>query len=291
MSGSNSESMKQYLLDDSSSGDAPSADYLAYAGSHSDGDRLAKRKKYIVIAVVAVVGLAILIAIIGYAIAHKEEDDDKGGPNPPPPQSVPAVANQFRLPANVVPAFYDLLLRIDIDLQRPHFSGLVSITAAIRDTPMPAIVLHSLYLTIHSVNLSSSGSVIPASSYRFFTHQQVENGTQYLVIQAADGQAFNVTDSFVISVAFSRDLPTNTSSGLYGVNYTDGRNGPQLLAATQFEPVHSRRAFPNFDELQMKAVFQVTMETKQGLVALSNAPNISTEYIADGWQVSGRDTL
>jgi Peptidase M1 N-terminal domain len=274
------DSKKQYLLDDSSA-DAPSDDYLAYAGSaDSDSGRIARRKKYIIGAIIAVVTLVILIAVIGYAVVHKEDES-----NTPPPLPIPDIANQFRLPYNVQPSYYNLSLRIDLD--NLQFSGTVAITTRIVDTPMSAIVLHSLYLNILSLTLTNAGVVIPPASYAYFLYQQMENGTQYLVIQALDGLQFNVTETLIITVSFARDLPTNTSSGLYGVYYTDTRNGQRKpVAATQFEPTHSRRAFPNFDELQMKARFKVVMEVKQGLVALSNAPNISTELIADGWQVS-----
>ena len=259
---------KKYLLDDNER-EAPTDDYLAYAGSADvDSDRSAKRKKWLIGGFVVVIALAVLIGIIAYALMNKDKDK----PTTP-------IWQQWRLLKNVVPSSYNVSLRIDLDALQ--FSGTSTVAVGIADTPMDSIFLHSLYLVIDSVTVTVDGAVAPIS-YQLVG--QNETDYQYLVLTGLDKWQFPVTSLLYITTTFHRDLPNNTSSGLYATYYTSATGQQVPVAATQFEPTHSRRAFPNFDELQMKAVFNVTMEVKQGLVALTNAPNVSTTNIDSGFQ-------
>ncbi|KAK3735413.1 hypothetical protein QZH41_005488 [Actinostola sp. cb2023] len=53
------------------------------------------------------------------------------------------------------------------------------------------------------------------------------------------------------------------------------------FAATQFEDISARRAFPCFDEPALKATFNVTIAHRPDYVALSNMPIYKTETIID----------
>ena len=55
-----------------------------------------------------------------------------------------------------------------------------------------------------------------------------------------------------------------------------------MLAATQFEAPHARAAFPCFDEPEFKAIFAITLVVADGLLALSNGPEIDREKLPDG---------
>ena len=48
------------------------------------------------------------------------------------------------------------------------------------------------------------------------------------------------------------------------------------MFSTQFEPCAARRAFPCFDEPNLKASFELEVEIPDGLVALSNMPEKAT---------------
>ena len=273
------DSKRDYLLaaDSSSSGAGPSDDYIAYS-SGSDGSSSAvaagRRRKYVTAAVIGAVVCVLLVAIIGYAMWRDKTGGDADG--------VPALADSYRLPWNVLPSWYDVSLRVD--LERMEFGGRVTVGVRVVNHSMPALVLHSMLLAISNVTIHvNSGELVPAGSYKHYTYRQDELvGTQYLVIQAVDGYQFEVTDAMNVTVHFSRSLPNNTSSGLYATHYRSRDEQTVWVAATQFEPTHARRAFPCFDEPAMKAVFKVSMEVKQGLVPLSNAPQQAMPVTIDG---------
>ena len=255
----------QYLLDDSASSSAPSDDYIAYASGEdaSTAARSAVRRKYIIAGVVCVVVLVLLVAVIGYALYRKDEagSGDDG---------VPAIADSYRLPGNVVPYHYELSLRID--LASFVFGGVVTAYVRVLNNSMPAFVMHAMQLTVTDVSIVlGDNSTVPSTSYKYYTYRQDEQvGTQYLVVQGVSGYVFPVTDAMAVQVRFSRPLPTNSSSGLYATSYVNAQAQTVWVAATQFEPTHARRAFPCFDEPGMKATFKVALEVGTGLVALSN---------------------
>ena len=64
--------------------------------------------------------------------------------------------------------------------------------------------------------------------------------------------------------------------GFYRSSYVDlETNTTKTIATTQFESTDSRRAFPNFDEPALKAVFTVALGRHRDMITLSNM-NIET---------------
>src|SRR4029078_5000680 len=76
--------------------------------------------------------------------------------------------------------------------------------------------------------------------------------------------------------------------GYYRSTFVDESGVQRVLARTQFEAPHARRAFPCFDEPEFKATFSITLVVADGLLAISNGPEIGRESLGDG---RGRDHL
>jgi puromycin-sensitive aminopeptidase len=70
--------------------------------------------------------------------------------------------------------------------------------------------------------------------------------------------------------------------GFYRSTYKDADGVEQVIATTQFEATDARRAFPCWDEPDLKATFAVTLIVDENLVAISNAEEISAEPVAGG---------
>lgn len=114
-------------------------------------------------------------------------------------------------------------------------------------------------------------------------------------------QEMNVGETYVVMIKFT-GLIKETLSGYYRCSYKkengekewvgDGYRVKRFnltkfyffrwLSVTQFEPTDARRAFPCFDEPDMKATFDINMLHRKKYRAISNAPAVSiTEMWVD----------
>ncbi|KAJ8682247.1 hypothetical protein QAD02_018039 [Eretmocerus hayati] len=135
------------------------------------------------------------------------------------------------------------------------------------------LILHIQNLTVKSCELF--GSENPPDCIRskpgddnyeegFFTiEKNLEPGTDYTLI-----------------VNFKGSLSTDMQ-GFYRSSYKDKKGNPVLVAATQFEPTHARRAFPCFDEPEMKARFDVSITHYKDYSVLFNTRKIKTSKLSE----------
>ena len=70
--------------------------------------------------------------------------------------------------------------------------------------------------------------------------------------------------------------------GFYRSTYEGPDGEAEVIATTHFEATDARRAFPCWDEPDLKAVFGVTLIVRRDLTALSNGPEIEREPLEDG---------
>lgn len=94
---------------------------------------------------------------------------------------------------------------------------------------------------------------------------------------------YNVTEmmvagnEYLILIDFKGDLNT-IGHGYYRSSYFDMKDQKKKwVASTHFEPTDARRAFPCFDEPEMKATFEISIGHHKELNALSNMPIKFTE--------------
>src|SRR6185436_5152914 len=70
--------------------------------------------------------------------------------------------------------------------------------------------------------------------------------------------------------------------GFYRSTFKGADGQTHVMAATQFEAVDARRAFPCWDEPALKAVFGVTLVVPDGYTAISNTAPVREESVGDG---------
>ncbi|XP_063151469.1 leucyl-cystinyl aminopeptidase [Candoia aspera] len=176
----------------------------------------------------------------------------------------------FRLPGAIVPVHYDIVLQPNLTTMR--FTGSVRITVDVIQV-ITHIILHSSKLNITKVTLASLGSSQPKPAD--FLEYPMNDQIAIIAPEALlAGQRYN------ISMEYSSNL-SDTYSGFYKIAFKNN-NLTSWLAATQFEPLSARAAFPCFDEPALKATFQVKVKREQQHCVLSNMPKTSSNRLANG---------
>jgi len=175
-------------------------------------------------------------------------------------------APQGRLPDGVRPLHY--AIDLEIDPAQTHFTGEVRISVETQ-SPLHHIWLHGQDLEILEARVLRTGEEPRSARWR----EVGQRGVAALELAAAlpPGPA---TIALRYRAPFATDL-----AALYHVE-VDGDH----YAATQFEAIEARRAFPCFDEPAFKTPFDVTLTVAKDHVAVANTPVESKEILPDGRQ-------
>jgi puromycin-sensitive aminopeptidase len=175
-------------------------------------------------------------------------------------------ANPYRLPRSVVPERYELTL--EPDLQRARFDGEVVVSATVAE-PTSEIVLNAIELEIHEATVGGSPAQVRLD-------EETERAFLTVDEELAPGP-------ISIHIRYSGIL-NDKLAGFYRSTYKDQDGNEQVIATTQMEATDARRAFPCWDEPDLKATFAVTLVVPDNLLALSNGSEIEREP-ADGGKV------
>ena len=170
----------------------------------------------------------------------------------------------YRLPRTAVPRRYDL--ELTPDLANASFVGTVRIELDVRETAT-TLLLNAADLEITSCEVNGD----PAG-YRL--DEELERLEVAPLHSLAAGPA-------VLELAFTGTL-NDLLRGWYRSTYVDENGAEQVIATTQMQATDCRRAFPCWDEPDFKAVFAITLVVDDGLVAISNAPEVSSMLRPDG---------
>ncbi len=187
-------------------------------------------------------------------------------------------ADPYRLPRSVIPSHYEL--ELVVDPERSDFTGSVRIHVEVRE-PVRRVVLNSLDLDLRSVAVTTctDETWTPTSSLDV----DRERATLHLDRELPVGHAR-------IDIDFAGRF-CESLVGLYRSAFTV-EGAEAHLAVTQFESTHARRAFPCFDEPDMKATFGVRLVVPGDLVAVSNGAETAREPLGDGTdRVTFSDTI
>ncbi|MFO0881658.1 MAG: M1 family metallopeptidase [Gemmataceae bacterium] len=185
--------------------------------------------------------------------------------------------NPHRLPRTVLPSRYDLLL--ETDLPAATFEGEVCITVQVQE-PVCEIVLHAAELHIFEAVLYQDGAEFPA---RVALDDEAERCHLTFLRPIAAGPA-------TLLVCFAGQL-NDKLRGFYRSRYRHPSGEERWLAATQFQATDARRAFPCWDEPDLKAVFSSTLVIDPSLTAISNTRILAESFEADRRVVRFADTI
>src|SRR5262245_18057989 len=175
----------------------------------------------------------------------------------------------YRLPRTVVPSRYDLTL--EPNLSEGTFTGSEVVTVSVEE-PVDEIVLNADDLELGGGRLEGPGDALEVTEIRL----DPENELAHLSLSgtAEPGE-------WLLFLDFRGRL-SDPLEGFYRSTYKDDADRTHVIATTQFESTDARRAFPCWDEPDLKAVFGVTLVAPDGMLAISNGPEIERETLGDG---------
>ncbi|XP_044052711.1 leucyl-cystinyl aminopeptidase isoform X2 [Siniperca chuatsi] len=178
---------------------------------------------------------------------------------------------QLRLPRSIRPLSYDLTLNPDFD--NMTFTGRTVISMSVLHNTK-RIVLHSANLNITKATVKLGDG--EASDVTVLEYKP----TQQIAIKFSD--ELKAGQYCVLTLDYSANF-SHTYDGFYNSSYTDKDGKRSVLAATQFEPLSARKAFPCFDEPAFKATFLIKISRKPNYMTLSNMPKAKTTLLPNGF--------
>jgi len=183
-----------------------------------------------------------------------------------------------RLPDTVRPSRYDIRLAPDLDTST--FAGEVVVEVQV-ERPTDRLTCNAAELEVHEAWVEVDGRRIDATTE---LDDELEQVHVLLPESLAAGSAR-------LHVRFAGVL-NDKLRGFYRSSYTTDDGEVRRIAVTQFEPTDARRAFPCWDEPSFKAVFGVTLDVVDDLLAISNGPELERTPL-DGGRVRIRfaDTM
>ncbi|MCP4085242.1 MAG: M1 family metallopeptidase [Actinomycetia bacterium] len=172
--------------------------------------------------------------------------------------------SRYRLPRTATPRRYDLALRPDLDLA--SFTGSVTIEIDVHEA-VSELVLNAVDLEIQS---ATAGGLAATPVF--------DEETERVALEL-DGRL--EAGPTLVEIEFSGSI-NDKLVGFYRSTFTDDDGHERTIATTQFESTHARRAFPCWDEPDLKATFAVTLEIDEGLLAIANGPEETITELEGG---------
>ncbi|KAJ4288837.1 hypothetical protein N0V88_007166 [Collariella sp. IMI 366227] len=196
------------------------------------------------------------------------------------------------LPDNFKPVHYDLTIR-DLDFPNWSYKGTVRYHGSDQNSIDGEIVKGTKEIVLNTLELTLLNSKITVSQGK--SEQSWESATftedtksQRSTITFPD--ELPVSSKVSLSIDFTGIL-NHDMAGFYRAQYKPAAPAAasvprddefHYMLSTQFESCDARRAFPCFDEPNLKATFDFAIEIPEDQVALSNMPAKETKSVEGG---------
>lgn len=177
-----------------------------------------------------------------------------------------------RLPMWVVPLKYRLNIMVRVNQPYQPFEGTVAISMRV-EKPVKSFQLNVRDLEIHRTKSVTLTAKTKAQKVAITNIELLEKWDR-MTITVQTALSVNVT--YVLKVSFNSVLRRD-NIGLYSSSYVDQDTTlTQWMAATQFEPIFARQAFPCFDDPMFRTPFTISVGHPAQFRALSNMPPAKT---------------
>ncbi|KAG8456356.1 hypothetical protein GDO86_002220 [Hymenochirus boettgeri] len=186
-----------------------------------------------------------------------------------------------RLPNSIKPVHYNITLHPNMTSMT--FTGVVQVRLNITANSKN-IILHSSGLQITNASVRVTGEyTMMGKVLEYPTYDEIAIILPNVLLKGRE---------CLLTVEYSSNF-SSTLYGFYKIDYNNEGNHSWSLAATQFEPLAARKAFPCFDEPALKSTFQIKIKRDKSMISLSNMPMtktspISTDLFIDEYSTSVR---
>lgn len=140
------------------------------------------------------------------------------------------------------------------------------------------ITLHIKDIITHNDTIKLRAAEDQTGPGLSITTHQYDNEREFYVGHLKE--SLRPGSKYILSMHFI-GLLNDMMKGFYRSSYRHADGTEARLAATQFQAVHTRRAFPCFDEPGLKATFEVHLARQNNMTSLSNMPINQTLPMAD----------
>eukprot|EP00088_Acartia_fossae_P062121 TRINITY_DN7480_c0_g1_i2.p1 TRINITY_DN7480_c0_g1~~TRINITY_DN7480_c0_g1_i2.p1 ORF type:complete len:963 (-),score=180.19 TRINITY_DN7480_c0_g1_i2:184-3072(-) len=165
--------------------------------------------------------------------------------------------DDVRLPIFIRPISYDL--ELTPNLTTHEVRGIIKLIFQVTEET-EYIVFHSKNISITSKTINEKLKVVRILQYPPLDQVYLETDRPM-----RPGRTYSIRLKFEYSLEPGLE-------GFYLSHYKDAQGNLRSLATTHFEPTSARRAFPCFDEPQLKAKFLVTITHDRSLRSFFNMP-------------------
>lgn len=165
--------------------------------------------------------------------------------------------DDIRLPIFIRPVSYDL--ELTPNLTTLEVRGIIKLIFQVTEET-DYIVFHCKNISITSKTINEKLKVVKILEFPKRDQLYLETN-----------RAMRPGRTYSIRLKFEYNL-TEALEGFYLSTYQDSNGIKRRLATTHFEPTSARRAFPCFDEPQLKAKFLVTITHDRSLKSFFNMP-------------------
>ncbi len=175
--------------------------------------------------------------------------------------------NEYQLSTKIKPNNY--ILNLTPDFNNMTFTGKVIIELSILE-PTNQITMNSIELDLINASISTDSNTLSSNEFKY--NEEKEQVTINFENTINESNA-------VLSIEFTGVL-NDRLHGFYRSSYEDENGNQKIMACTQFEPTDARRAFPCWDEPEIKSTFEIMLSVPKEMEAISNMP-ITKEEVSE----------
>ena len=182
----------------------------------------------------------------------------------------------YRLPTNIIPYHYDLLVNVQLvntsGTSFPYEAEVKIELTCINDTTLLIFHIEKLIIDNSTISLTSSTDSQFGKLEGFSWYNDFERN--FFIANLS--KPFKAQNNYTLYIKYTGFL-ADDNVGFYRSSYVDSQGIRKWLMTSKLEPTYARKSWPCFDEPAIKATYKITAIHQNDYYAMSNMPVDSVE--------------